>query len=140
MGKRIDDTICHCLKIYRSAENVIRFYDGFLASAGITIRQQFLLNKIRQHSGCSVRELSDLTQLERSTLARSLKPLISAGYIIDSKEKGTRDSQLTLTELGEKVCAEAEVLWLKAQREYEEKIGIDQVKILENLLEALQAL
>lgn len=140
MGKRIDDTVCHCLKMRRSSENVIKFYDNFLAPAGVTARQESLLCMIRQHSGCSVKELSVQTQLERSTLARSLKPLINVGYVNDSKEKGTRDSKLELTELGKKVCGNAEVLWLKAQEEYENKVGKDQIVILENLLEKLEGL
>lgn len=140
MGKRIDNTSCHCLKIRRSAENVIHFYDTILAPLKITVRQFSLLDSIRHHDQCSIRELADDTELEKSTLARSLKPLMKMGYIIDAKEPGARNSRLTLSKQGKKLCQEASNLWQQAQERYEEKIGKDSLKQLEMLLEKLQHL
>lgn len=140
MSKRIDNTVCHCLKIRRSAENVVRFYDGILAPSGITARQYSLLNAISEHSGCNIRILSEVTLLDRSTLARSLKPLFRSGYVINQKETGARDSILELTEKGEAVCGEAADLWKIAQRQFEEKMTKEQLIALENTLELLQEL
>lgn len=114
MGKRIDNTVCHCLKMRRSAENVIRFYDAILASSGVTVRQYSLLRQISDHERCNVRALSELTELDRSTLARSLKPLMKAGLVNDAKEVGTRDSKLFLSQKGKQVCGKAEKLWNNA--------------------------
>lgn len=140
MSKRIDNTVCHCLKMRRSAENVVRFYDGILAPSGVTVRQYSLLRAISEHSGCSVRVLSEATLLDRSTLARSLKPLIHAGYVIDKKAAGTRDSALELSENGASVCDEAARLWEVAQRQFEEKLSKEQITVLENILAELQDL
>ena len=140
MGKRIDNTICHCLKMRRSAENVIHCYDSVLAPSGVTVRQYSLLYQVLKHEGCNVSELAELAELDRSTLARSLRPLLNAGLIVNSKEPGARDSRLVLSEKGRQVCREAENLWNEAQRMYEERVGMGQVEILENILEALQAL
>ncbi len=140
MSKRVDNTVCHCLKMRRSAENVIRFYDGILAPCGITVRQYSLLNAISEHSGCSVRVLSEATLLERSTLTRSLKPLIQDGYIKDNKAVGARDSVLDLTEKGNSVCKEASKLWESAQRQFEAKLGKEQLAAFEATLVLLQDL
>ena len=140
MGKRIDNTVCHCLEMRRSAENVISFYDRILAPSGVTVRQYSLLGAVGQLDGCSVRELSDATMLDRSTLARSLKPLLGAGMIINTKEQGTRNSVLKLTEKGRSICAEAKELWTKAQSAFEEKIGTEQVQELEKILCTIQKL
>ncbi len=140
MSKRIDNTVCHCLKMRRSAENVVRFYDGILAPSGITARQYSLLNAISKNSGCNIRILSEATLLDRSTLARSLKPLFRAGYITNQKEAGTRDSVLELTEKGVAVCGEAADLWNVAQRQFEAKMTMEQLTALENTLELLQEL
>ena len=140
MGKRIDNTTCHCLKMRRSAGNVISFYDKVLLPSGVTVRQYSLLYSISEHDGCNVRELSEYTELDRSTLARSLKPLIKAGFIADAKDTGARDSKLSLTEQGRQVCQEAAKLWEIAQKRFEEKLGAEQVKILEDALEKLQNL
>ena len=140
MGKRIDNTTCHCLKMRRSAGNVISFYDQILKPSGVTVRQYSLLYSISEHDGCSVRELSVYTELDRSTLARSLKPLMKADLIADAKDAGARDSKLSLTEQGQQVCQEAARLWEIAQKRFEEKLGAEQVKALEDALEILQTL
>ena len=78
--------------------------------------------------------------LDRSTLARSLKPLIQSGYIIDNKAEGARDSVLELSEKGVSVCNEAAGLWEIAQCKFEEKLGEEQLTALENALTLLQDL
>lgn len=140
MSKRIDNTVCHCLKMRRSAENVIRFYDSVLAPCGITVRQYSLLNAISEYSGCNVRILSEATLLDRSTLARSLKPLIQAGYIKDNKVVGARDSVLKLTEKGISVCKEATNLWEIAQHQFEAKFSEEQLSAFEDTLVLLHDL
>ena len=140
MGKRIDNTSCHCLKMRRSAENVITFYDRFLAPSGVTARQYSLLYAVSGHQGCNVRELAEVTLLDRSTLARSLKPLIQAGYIRDGRKEGARDSVLELTEQGTAVLQEAAARWTAAQRQFESRLGQERLKALEELLELLQEL
>lgn len=140
MSKRVDNTVCHCLKMRRSAENVIRFYDRILAPCGITVRQYSLLNAISEHSGCNVRILSEATLLDRSTLARSLKPLMQAGYIKDNKAAGARDSVLELTEKGASVCRDAATLWESAQRQFEAKLSKEQLSAFEDTLVLLQDL
>lgn len=140
MGKRIDNTSCHCLKIRRSAENVIHFYDSILASSGLTVRQYSLLYAINTLRSCNVRELSEAALLDRSTLARSLKPLLQAGYIEDKKNTGARDSVLVLTKKGEEIYLQAKQLWNTAQKQFEQRIGKENINALEKLLMLLQEL
>lgn len=140
MNKRIDNTTCHCLKMRRSAWNIISFYDRMLEPAGITVRQYSLLFSIGEHDGCNMRELGDWTELDRSTLARSLKPLLKAELICDKKEADMRDSRLSLTEKGRQVCDFAGELWNKAQKKFEDIVGKEQVEQLEKILETLQTL
>ena len=120
MGKRIDDIPCHCLKIRRSAENVTRFYDKVLAPSGITARQCSLLGSIYANPGCSIRDLAEDTILDRSTLTRSLKPLLELGYI--------------------EVYREAYALWKQAQQELEQKVGKRNLAQMESMLLLLQDL
>ena len=87
-----------------------------------------------------MRELGDWTELDRSTLARSLKPLLKAELICDKKEAGMRDSRLSLTEKGRQVCDLAGELWNKAQKKFEDIVGKEQVTQLEKTLEILQTL
>ncbi len=140
MGKCIDNTICHCMKMRRSAENVINFYDSTLAQSGLTSRQYSLLFAINKLGTCNVRELAEYTLLDRSTLARSLKPLLQADYIEDRKNAGARDSVLALTPKGEQTYSQATELWRKAQEQIEEKAGKENLAELERLLLIFQDL
>ena len=140
MGKCIDNTACHCLKMRRSAENVIHFYDTVLVPSGLTARQYSLLFAINALQRCNVRELADYTLLDRSTLARSLKPLLQAGFIADKKKDGARDSVLLLTAKGEQTYRLAALLWATAQKQIEEKVGRENLAELERLLLLFQNL
>lgn len=124
----------------RSAENIIGLYDRKLEPAGITVHQYTLLKNIGEHEGCSIRMLADLADLDRSTVARSLRPLMKAGLLEDTKEAGARDSKLCLTDSGKAANTLAASLWEQAQKEFEDLIGMDQVNSLETILLAMQEL
>lgn len=140
MGKCIDNTVCHCMKMRRSAENIINFYDTMLAPSGLTSRQYSLIFAINKLGTCNVRELAEYTLLDRSTLARSLKPLLQADYIADKKNTGARDSVLVLTQKGGQTYTQATALWHKAQGQIEEKVGRENLAELERLLLLFQDL
>lgn len=139
-NKPIGNTDCHCLKLRRSAENVIAFYDHILSPSGVTVRQYSLLSAIGTRKECSVSQLAEATELDRSTLARSLKPLFNRGLILDLKQSRARDSRLVLSEQGIAVRDHAAALWAEAQAAFETKLGGETVKMLETALAALQTL
>lgn len=140
MSKRIDTTECHCLKLRRSAENITDFYNAMISPAGVKIGQLFLLDGIARNPGCSIRVLSDVTGLDRSTLARSLKPLLKAGLIFDQKEAGSRNCMLILTDRGEQIYVQGKELWEDAQRTLEKHIGAQTLTMLESTLRQLEDL
>lgn len=140
MGKTIEQIQCHCLKLRKSEQAVRKFYDSYFKSAEVTLGQFFLLKEISEQEGCNIRQLSDRTLLDRSTLARTLKPLFKAKLICDTKEIGTRDSRLTLTEHGREVLRDVYVLWEQAQRAFEEKVGVERIKSYEKILESFAGL
>ena len=138
--QRKKPTSCYCLKIRRASALVTKFYDGMLGPCGVTVRQYSLLLNISQAEYCSVKELADLTELDRSTLARSLKPLYHHRLVIDAKEPGTRNSRLVLTKIGKETVECANRLWLEAQKDVELKLEEDGLHSLEKLLGLLEAL
>ena len=140
MPKPIENVACHCLQFRRSTANVIEFYDRKLAPSGVSIRQYSLLKAIGNNQGCNVRQLGEVTVLDRSTLARTLKPLIRQGLVINDKAPGARDSRLVLSPRGETVRQQAADLWAQAQTEFEQVLGTKRLAALEDALLALQAL
>mgnify|MGYP002624443262 CR=1 FL=1 len=137
-GDQIGNTTCHCLKIRRGAAAVVEFYDEILKPSGVTVRQYSLLYAINEHEGCNLRELSGVTELDRSTLTRSLKPLLNQEFIINAKKDGQRDSRLILTAKGFRTLQAAAQLWRRAQTEFEAKVGAERLATLEEILAAIQ--
>lgn len=135
-----DSRNCYCLRTRKAASSIKDFYDRMLAPAGVTVRQYSLLLNISNLQDCSVRELSDATELDRSTLTRGLKPLFNGGYIIDTKDTHCRDSRLRLTEKGQRTLSQAAALWRNAQDEVAIRFGVDGMQKLNSVLEMLQKL
>ena len=146
--------ICHCWRLKRAAHHLNEFYDKALAPSGVTISQYGMLREINQHGGCSVMDLAGYLDLERSTLTRSLKPLMQKGFVSDCRECHMRNCRLVLTAEGHKAFEEAHLLfakadgplqrpcdlqlWQKVQAAYEAALGTEGVRTLETLLSAIQ--
>lgn len=133
-------TSCYCLKTRRASATVTKFYDRVLESCGVTVRQYSLLLNISRAEHCSVKELADMTELDRSTLARSLKPLYHQGLVIDTKVPGTRNSQLEVTKAGKETFECAKQLWTEAQKAVELKLGEDGLHSFEKVINLLETL
>jgi DNA-binding MarR family transcriptional regulator len=84
--------------------------------------------------------LAGLADLDRSTLARSLKPLFKQGLIVNAKSPGTRNSRLELTKFGQETVTTAGELWAQAQEAVERQFGESGLKELESVMARLEAL
>lgn len=133
-------TSCYCLKLRRATSDVTRFYDKILSECDITVSQYGLLLNISKAEKGSLRELADMAELDRSTLARNIKPLIKKEFVYDAKAEGTRDSSYQLTNSGKNVLGKAKGLWEQAQKKVETILGNNGVQELEKMLRALEEL
>lgn len=140
MRKVHPPTPCYCLKIRRANADLVSFYDQSLEESGITIQQYSLLLNISKAEKGTLKELADMAELDRSTLARNIKPLLNKKLVYDAKLEGTRDSRLTLTANGEKTLQLAQKLWEKSQKNVRHALGEVGVKELDKLLKTLEAL
>jgi DNA-binding MarR family transcriptional regulator len=130
-------TVCFCLKTRRLASAVTRFYDRQLQASGVTIGQFSILLNIAGAERCSVTELADLIELDKSTLVRNLKPMFAQGLVVDVKEPGARNRELLLTEEGRKTLETAKLSWSEAQQIIGEKLGVAGREALEMVIGAL---
>jgi DNA-binding MarR family transcriptional regulator len=102
---------------------------------GLSITQFSVLANLSVLNGCGVGELARQLQLEKSTLARTLKPLLNAGYIQDVAPKNVRPRQLCLTQSGADILSAAWPAWKEAQRNIQSKLSMDAKKLMEALAE-----
>ena len=113
-------------------------YDEHLAPVGITINQFSLLVSLRRLKTASVSELANNVGLERTTLVRTLKPLLDRGLIEDTSAIGQRNRVLQLTVLGEQTVKQGLPLWDAAQSEMERRIGKEKVGVLYEILDMIE--
>ena len=128
---------CHCVNIRRAANRISNLYNEYLAPGHISVNQYSLLANIDRLGCCSVSALAEQVDLERTTLVRTLRPLIARGLIEDKVEQGRREHRLALTEEGQRLRKECLPLWEQAQAETEGRLGPGGIEALEELLERL---
>lgn len=131
---------CVCIHLRRAGRSLTSYYDRMLAPSGITTAQYSLLCHLDQLGTASTSALAASVKLDRSTLARNLKPLFAAGLVADTAKKDARDRCLALTETGSQTLLYAEKLWKKAQRGVRDLIGEKKLKTLMKTLAKLETL
>lgn len=141
MAKGLDsDFPCNCLRLRRASEAITKVYNKHLEPSGITISQYSLLTSIARMEPVNVSELAAHVRLDRTTLVRNLKPLEQAGLIADISKKGARNRQLTVSESGKETLKKAIPLWIEAQENVEQHLGLAELSTLSSLLSRIEEL
>jgi DNA-binding MarR family transcriptional regulator len=129
---------CACLAIRQSARKVTRLYDEALAPSGLKVTQFSLLNAIDRVPELSVNRLADILSIDRTTMVRNLKVLQKDGLVhIAKAEADNRRRELSLTERGEAMLAEARPLWAAVQAQLVDRMGEARYDALKSGLAAL---
>jgi Transcriptional regulators len=127
----IPETPCVCINLRRIAQKVTELYDNALKPVGITVNQYSLLVNISTIEGCGTGELARKVRLEKSTLVRTLQPLLREGFIIDRASGGRRRRCLYLSPAGEEVLKAAFPLWNRAQEEVAARLRGSHANLME---------
>ena len=114
MGE-MSETACMSAALRRTANLVTRVYNAYLAPSGLEVTQYSILRKIQSGKAGSASELAELVGVERSTLARNLERLVSAGLVSTLTGEGRRVRH-ELTPAGEQKIDAALPLWREAQQ------------------------
>lgn len=134
------DIPCYYLKL-RWAEMLSRkFYNKRMMNCGITGRQFTLLFIIKYNGGSSLSELGNMMNLDRSTINRSIQPLLKKSLLEDRKAEGQRNSSIWLTERGEEVFNESSKSWNKAQEDFAKLYTKEELEKFDSTLELLKRL
>lgn len=122
---------CVCISLRRAAQKVTDLYDMALKPAGVSANQYSLLINISRMEGCGTGELAQQVRLEKSTLVRTLQPLLRDGLITDKSLGENRKRRLYLTPAGKEVLQKACSLWSKTQEEIIAKLGKNYEEIMD---------
>lgn len=127
---------CYCRNLRRAATAVSGMYDAMLQPVGLSVNQFSLLTNAERLGTCCVSELAEFVGQERTTLVRTLQPLLDRGLLEDCSEGG-RGRALRVTDDGRRLLERGRPLWESAQEKIAQKLGQENVQIFYDLLAKL---
>ncbi|TGK33360.1 MarR family transcriptional regulator [Leptospira gomenensis] len=131
---------CFNVNLRRTTRLITSYYDFVLKPSGLRITQFTILVGIAHGKECSITDLARITDIDRTTLQRSLEILRRDGWIrIEKKETGNV-RLLFLTKKGESKLEEAILLWKEAQAAVTDSLGKSKFKETLRLLSEVRRL
>ncbi|WP_073104552.1 MarR family winged helix-turn-helix transcriptional regulator [Pollutimonas bauzanensis] len=130
--------VCNCFAARQAARFITQLYERHLSKAGITGSQYTILAVIQSRPGIAMAELAHELVMDRTSLVRALKPLLSNGYVTAAPGPNAgRKMALSLSSSGLEKFREAGPHWQAAQREWELMVGSERAKALREELIAV---
>ncbi len=108
------------------SRSVTEIFDQALRPFGISSAQFVLLSMIDQAGSITRAEIARLQHLDRSTLTRNLRIILSDGWVQEVPENADgRTKPIALTVAGKDLMFDAHPAWLRAQARAKALLGID---------------
>lgn len=131
---------CTCFQIRRAARKVTAIYDRHLADVGLTVTQWGLLANLAGKPPMPIGAFADVMAMDRTTLTRSIKPLIAAGLMALTPGPDRRTRSLALTSEGKAMVRRAYPTWRAAEMEVRAALGAKATGALHDTLRSSMAL
>lgn len=112
---RVGAAQCVVYNLRKATRAVSHLYDRILKPSGLRVTQFSLLVELTIAGSITISELADRMVMDRTTLARSLKPLEDRGLVVTAPGQDRRTRVAALTEAGGEVVMQALPLWMDAQ-------------------------
>jgi DNA-binding MarR family transcriptional regulator len=125
------EATCLCLNVRKIARVLTHSYEEFLQPSGLRITQFNLLVAIALAQRVPLTRLAEVLAMDRTTLARNLKPLESQKLLtIEASKEDGRIRVITLTEQGRQLLDATLPLWRQAQTQIAALLGQQQSQAL----------
>ena len=134
------EIVCICATARMAARSLSRVYDRALEPAGIRTSQFSILARLLEEGPLSVSHLAGRLAMDRTTLARDLRPLERRGLVSVSVGADRRVRMAELTPAGNRLVDEVRPLWKQVQRDVRSQLGTDRVARLMDELRAATAI
>jgi DNA-binding MarR family transcriptional regulator len=125
---------CACLSFRQASRMVTQLFDEALVPVGLLSTQLPVLIVINLHNPITITRLASMLIMDRTTLTKNLKPLLTKGYIRTVHSEDKRKTLLELTPHGEALLVKSYPLWRRAQKQIVEGLGSDQWDIVRDKL------
>lgn len=127
---------CTNLKLRQLNRMATRHYDHYVAKSGLKNTQYSLLSYVATLGPIRPSDLARRMQMDASTLTRNMQPLVAQGWLTIGAGDDARSRLVEVTEAGRAKRVEGQRAWKEAQVALNEKLGIERVAMLHQLLDA----
>ena len=126
---------CTNLKLRQLGRMVTRHYDHYMSEVGLKNTQFALLSHIVKLGPIRPSDLAKRMQIDASTLTRNLQPMVAQGWLTVGAGQDARSRLVEATPAGYNIRAQGQLAWKAAQLALNERLGIEYVVALHNLLD-----
>jgi DNA-binding MarR family transcriptional regulator len=117
---------CACFNLRKTARAITQFYNTILQPSGLLATQFTLLAILARDNPTPISALADVLGMDRTTLARNLKPLQRDGLVqVAPDDTDHRIQLVTPTTEGRAALLAALPLWQQAQQQIVGQLGAE---------------
>lgn len=127
---------CTHFKLRQLVRRVSQLYDAELSKAGLKTTQFSLLSHVLLLGPIRPGDLAQAMTLDASTLTRNLQPMLVSGWLELSAGADGRTRSISITPAGRDKRAQAQRHWKTAQDSINQRLGVDTVSTLHQLLDS----
>ena len=120
-----EGSFCTCFNLRKASRVVTQIYEDVFRKEGIDLKgtQYSLLVNVFAYGPVQITKLSDVLVMDRTSLARNIKPLIAKGYLKVQSGKDKRRKLVEITPDGERILESAYPHWKSTQEKIVNEIG-----------------
>src|ERR1700723_365969 len=122
--------VCVCGYVRKLSRIVTAVYDGALADAGLKTSQFSVLIAVANRGKARPAELTELLQMDESTLSRNVERMCARGCLRLERESDRRSHQIEITDKGQALIRKSIPAWQRAQEKVSQRLGLDNVAAL----------
>jgi DNA-binding MarR family transcriptional regulator len=114
---------CLCNALRQASRAVSRLYDEELRGVGLRTTQYSLLRYLQHFGAVRQRDLGAAASLDETTLTRTLRVLIDAGWVTADPGEDRREKLVSLTGSGSAKLVKALPAWERAQERMRSRLA-----------------
>lgn len=132
MKKAGESGNCTCFNLRKISRVVTQVFEDVFRHEGIELKgtQYSLLVNVFAYGPVPITRLAEILVMDRTSLARNLKPLGNKGYLKIKSGKDKRTKMVELTPAGKEILSDAYPHWKSAQRSVVKEIGEKNWKLM----------
>ncbi|WP_114969429.1 MarR family winged helix-turn-helix transcriptional regulator [Rhodoferax ferrireducens] len=125
---------CNCSSLRSAARTLTQAYDEVLRPSGLRVTQFSILARLAAVGEVNIAEFSHMLAMDRTTLARNLRPLERENLVLIRVGQDRRERLIGLSRAGEAVLNQALPLWKSVHERFESMFGQERARNLRKQL------